>query len=141
MNLFNFVIMAIMVLEVFGISFKGSSLALIAGAFLYIMASTGLGLLVSTFTQTQMAALVAAFVVTMIPAFQFSGLFSPVSSLVGSAKWMATLYPAAYFLNIGVGTFTKAIGFRELLPNYLVLSIMILVLETGIVLLLRKQEK
>jgi len=54
---------------------------------------------------------------------------------------MATLYPAAYFLNIGVGTFTKAIGFRELLPNYLVLSIMILVLETGIVLLLRKQEK
>jgi ribosome-dependent ATPase len=141
MNLFNFLIMAIMVLEVFGISFKGSSLALIAGAFLYIMASTGLGLLVSTFTQTQMAALVAAFVVTMIPAFQFSGLFSPVSSLVGSAKWMATLYPAAYFLNIGVGTFTKAIGFRELLPNYLVLSIMILVLETGIVLLLRKQEK
>jgi ribosome-dependent ATPase len=141
MNLFNFLIMAIMVLEVFGISFKGSSLALIAGAFLYIMASTGLGLLVSTFTQTQMAALVAAFVVTMIPAFQFSGLFSPVSSLVGSAKWMATLYPAAYFLNIGVGTFTKAIGFRELLPNYLVLSIMILALETGIVLLLRKQEK
>jgi ribosome-dependent ATPase len=114
---------------------------LAVGAVLYITASTGLGLLVSTFTRTQMAGLVAAFVVTMIPAFQFSGLLTPVSALIGSAKWMAIFYPAAYFLRITVGTFTKAVGFAELWPDYLVISAMIVFLETAIILMLNKQER
>ena len=140
-NLINFLIMGIMVLGLFGIPFKGSLPAFAVGAILYVLASTGVGLLVSTFTKTQVAALVAAFVVTMVPAFQFSGLFNPVSSMTGAAQYIATFYPAAYFLNISVGTFTKGIGFKELLPNYIVLTAMILVLETTIVLLLSKQEK
>jgi ribosome-dependent ATPase len=141
MNLFNLLIMVIMVQELFGIPFKGSYPALAIGAVLYILASTGLGLLVSTFTQTQMAALVGSFVVTMIPAFQFSGLITPVSSLTGAAQWMAIFYPAAYFLRIAVGTFTKAIGFAELLPDYLTLLVTVVVMETAIILLLQKQEK
>jgi len=141
MNFFSFLFMLIMVLGLFGIPFKGSYPALAVGAVLYITASTGLGLLVSTFTRTQMAGLVAAFVVTMIPAFQFSGLLTPVSALIGSAKWMAIFYPAAYFLRITVGTFTKAVGFAELWPDYLVISAMIVFLETAIILMLNKQER
>ena len=140
-NLFNFLIMGVMVLGLFGIPFKGSFPAFALGAVLYIVASTGVGLLVSTFTKTQVAALVATFVVTMVPAFQFSGLFNPISSMTGAAQQIATFYPAAYFLNISVGTFTKAIGFKELLPNYVALAAMIIVLELTTVLLLSKQDK
>jgi ribosome-dependent ATPase len=48
--------------------------------------STGVGLLISTFTQTQIAALVAAFVITIVPSFEFSGLTTPVSALVGGPR-------------------------------------------------------
>jgi ribosome-dependent ATPase len=140
-NAINFLMLTAIILFLFRIPFRGSFPALIVGAFLYIVASTGIGLLISTFTRTQIAALVAAFVLTMIPSFQFSGLLTPVSSLTGGAAFMARYFPARYFLSISVGTFTKAIGFSELATNYLVLIAMCMSLTAMTVWLLKKQEK
>ncbi len=78
----------------FRLPFRGSWTALCLGAFLYIVTSTGVGLLISTFTQTQIAALVAAFVITIVPSFEFSGLTTPVSALVGGAEVMSWFFPA-----------------------------------------------
>ena len=140
-NAVNFLALIAIVLFVFQIHFRGSFLALVVGTLLYLVASTGLGLLVSTFTRTQIAALVAAFVLTMVPAFQFSGLLTPVSSLTGGAAFMARTFPAHYFLDISVGTFTKAIGFPELATHYLVLAAMCVALTATTVALLTKQER
>jgi ribosome-dependent ATPase len=137
----SFFILVVLILFLFEVPFKGSIIALFVGVFLYILNSTGFGLLVSTFTQTQIAALVGAFVITVIPSAAFSGLLTPVSAMVGGARFMADYFPAQYFLNISVGTFTKASGFPELMRNYVVLIVMYLVIYSLSVMLLPKQDK
>jgi ribosome-dependent ATPase len=134
-----FILMAC-VLFLFRIPFKGSVLVFFAGALLYIFTSTGVGLLVSTFTKTQIAALVGAFVITLIPSFEFSGLLTPVTSLEGGARVMSIVFPARYFLNISVGTFTKGLAFGELFPNFICLIIASAAIQAVTVLLLKKQE-
>jgi ribosome-dependent ATPase len=137
----TFVILIGVIRFVFDIPFKGSPSALVTGAMLYIITSTGIGLLISTFTRTQIASLVAAFVVTIVPAFDFSGLTTPASTLIGGAKFMSWIFPARYFLNISVGTFTKGIGFPELVWNFVFLVIIYTTIQTMTVFLLKKQDK
>ena len=92
---------------VFGVPVKGSFAAMTLGALLYVTATTGLGLLMSTFTKTQIAALFGTAIVTMLPTIQFSGLIHPVSSLEGMGALMGQIYPTGPFLIIPLLTFAS----------------------------------
>src|SRR5262249_53106026 len=81
------------------------------GALLYVFSTCGFGQLVSTFTQTQVAAVFATTVLSVIPTVNFSGLLVPVSSLTGQGRLIGLMFPAAWFQPISVGTFTKRLGF------------------------------
>ncbi|MBU3055023.1 ribosome-associated ATPase/putative transporter RbbA [Pseudomonas indica] len=124
----------------FGVPFKGSALALAVGGLLYVFATTALGLLISAFTRTQIAAILGTMIVSTLPTIQFSGLIVPRASLDGGAALMGQLFPAGYFLDIAVGTFTKALGLRELWPQCLALGATFLIFTSAGVLLLKKQE-
>ena len=67
----------------FQVPLKGSWETLVLGGVIYVLASTGFGLLISVFAPTQTAAIFAAAIITILPAVQFSGMFVPVSSLNG----------------------------------------------------------
>ncbi len=125
----------------FHVPIKGSLLALSLGAFLYVIATTGVGLLISTFTSTQIAALFGTAILTILPTVSFSGLTSPVAALEGISYWIGQFFPASYFLIICRGTFTKALGFADLLLQFLALACFIPVLTLLSVALLKKQEK
>ena len=105
----------------FGVPLKGSVLTLAFGGLLYVLATTSLGLLISAFTKTQIAAILGTMILTSLPTIQFSGLIVPRSSLAGGAALMGDLFPAGYFLDVAVGTFTKALDLRELWPQCLAL--------------------
>jgi ribosome-dependent ATPase len=136
----SFVSVFAMAVLLFGVPLRGSFLVLWLGALLYVIAMTGCGLVISTFTRTQIAALFATGILTSVPAVQFSGLLTPVSSLSGFPAFMAHTYPAMYFLRISVGTFTKALGLRELTGSLLTLAAFIPVLTLVSLAFLRKQE-
>jgi ribosome-dependent ATPase len=139
--LINFLSLLLLALLLFRVPVQGSYMALVIGAFLYVIATTGFGLLVSTFVKTQIAAIFATAIITSIPAVNFSGLLKPVSSLYGGAKAMGYGFPSLYFQQISVGTFTKALRFSDLLVNYLALLVFITVfLILGLV-LLKTQER
>ena len=123
------------------VTVKGSLLALSLGAVLYVIATTGIGLLISTFTSTQIAALFGTAILTILPTVSFSGLTSPAAALEGVGYWIGQFFPASYFLIISRGTFTKALGFADLIPQFLALAAFIPVLTLVSVALLRKQEK
>ena len=125
----------------FGVQFKGSFWTLVLGALLYVIATSGLGLLMSTFTRSQVAAIFGTAIATMTPAFAFSGLSSSVSALEGGAALFSSIYPTTHFLVISQGTFGKALGFDDLVDRFLALAIFIVVLTVICALLLRKQEK
>ncbi|MBP8264278.1 MAG: ABC transporter permease, partial [Pseudomonas sp.] len=124
----------------FGVPLKGSVLTLAFGGFLYVLATTSLGLLISAFTKTQIAAILGTMILTSLPTIQFSGLIVPRSSLAGGAALMGDLFPAGYFLDVAVGTFTKALDIRQLWPQCLALFGFFVVFTGLSVALLKKQE-
>ena len=138
--LINFATLLLLAVYLFEVPIKGNFWALLFGAVCYVTATTGLGLLISSFVKTQIAAIFAAAIITTVPAINFSGMFSPVSSLTGGAKAMGQIFPSSYFQQISLGTFTKALGFEELVVNFVALFTLIGVYLTFGLILLRKQE-
>ena len=125
----------------FGVPVRGSFAALALGALLYVAATTGMGLLISTFVKTQLAAIFATAIITMLPATQFSGLLSPVSSLTGGARVFGLSFPSSYFNTVSQGTFSKQLGFADLAVPYAFLAGFALLYLGASCALLRKQAK
>jgi ribosome-dependent ATPase len=90
--------------------------------------------------RTQIAAIFAVAILTILPAVNFSGLLTPVSSLAPVAKTIGMGFPSTFFQQISVGTFTKALGLGELAEDLLILAIFVAVYSLLSCLLLRKQE-
>ena len=137
----NFAILTIVVVFLLQVPMKGSLLTLTFGALLYVTATTGYGLLVSNLASSQVTAVLLAAILSMMPTMQFSGMFQPVSTLEGAARVMGTLWPAAYYLHLSVGTFTKGLSAPALIPDLIKLAIFPPVFWVLCVLLLKKQEK
>jgi len=137
----NYVVLTVMGLVVFQVPLKGSGLALTVGALLYVTATTGIGLLVSAFTSSQVAAVIATTILTIVPTVQFSGLLQPVSTLDGGAKFIGSVWPATYYMHLSVGAFTKALKAPDLWPDLVALAAFIPVLTIVSALALKKQER
>ncbi|HYU68956.1 MAG TPA: ribosome-associated ATPase/putative transporter RbbA [Burkholderiales bacterium] len=139
-GMLTFTLLLLMSFFVFHVPVKGSFAALALGTLLYVFSTCGFGQLVSTFTQTQVAAVFATTVLSVIPTVNFSGLLVPVSSLTGQGRFIGLMFPAAWFQPITVGTFTKALGFSDLWFNTLVLAAFVLIYLVAAQILLKKQE-
>ena len=137
----GFAVVACIAWLLFNVPVKGSLPALVFGTFVYVCATTAYGMLISAFASTQIAAQFATAMLTVIPATQFSGMLSPVSSLSGTGAITSNLFPMSYYLPIAVGTFTKSLGFAELSRPLLTLMLFIPALLALSLMLLRKQEK
>lgn len=139
-SMLSFGIMFLMALLIFGIPFKGSLSGLALGALGYCIATTGFGMLISSFTRSQIAALFGTALLTMMPATQFSGMLQPVATLDGLGYWVGTFYPTTYFLKVCIGAFTKGLDFASLWPFIVSLFLFAPALLVLNVLLLKKQE-
>jgi ribosome-dependent ATPase len=135
----NSVLLTAFAIFVFQVPFTGSLLTFAGGTFLYVVVATSMGLVLSTFMRSQIAAIFATALLTLIPAIQYSGLIDPVSSLQGFGAFIGRIYPTTYFVNITRGTFSKALGFGDLAGSFLPLLIAIPVLLGLGAALLKKQ--
>jgi ribosome-dependent ATPase len=140
-GMINYVILMLMSIFVFGVPVKGSALTLTLCAFLYVTVTTGIGLLISTFTSSQVAAVFITAIVTILPTTQFSGLLQPVSTLEGGARRMGSLWPTTYYMHASVGAFTKGLPARLLAEDAIILACFIPVLMVLASLALRSQEE
>jgi len=106
----------------FDLSLRGSPILLAIGSALYIFCTVGIGLLVSTLTRSQVVGVLLAIVITLMPAFLFSGFMYPISSMPEAMQWYTRLFPARYFTEISRGLFLKGAGARELMEPLLLLA-------------------
>jgi ribosome-dependent ATPase len=139
-GMINFVILTALAIFVFGVPIKGSGLMLLLCALLYVIATTGLGLVISGFTSSQVAAVFVTAISTMLPTTQFSGLLQPVSTLAGGARVVGTIWPTTYYMHASVGAFTKGLGPSLLAFDALAIAAFIPVLTALAVATLRAQE-
>jgi len=137
----NFFILAAIALIVFNVPIKGSFLLLTLCTLLYVIVTTQIGMLVSTFTSTQVAAVFVTAILTIQPTVQFAGLLQPVSTLEGGAKVIGSIWPTTYYMHSSVGAYTKGLRPELMLQDLIFLAACIPVLYIASALLLRKQEK
>ncbi|MDR8475688.1 ribosome-associated ATPase/putative transporter RbbA [Klebsiella pneumoniae] len=140
LGMFNFFLLCALSVFVFGVAHKGSFLTLTLAALLYVTIATGLGLLISTFMKSQIAAIFGTAIITLIPATQFSGMIDPVASLEGPGRWIGQISPTSHFLTIARGTFSKALNISDLWGSFIPLLIAVPLVLGLSVLLLKKQE-
>ena len=137
----NFAAAFLMMVLWFGVPLKGSFLALTLGTLLMVAASTALGLLVSCFVKSQLAAIFATAIIAMIPSMNYSGFLYPMSTLSGGGYVMGRIFPASWYLTVSLGTFAKSLTVRDLLPQYAAIAAFALGCILISCLLLKKQEK
>ena len=137
----NFMMMVVLAVTAFGVPITGSLAMLLLSGLLYVVCATGIGLLASSFTRSQVAALFLAMIGTMIPAAQYSGMTDPVSSLEGGARVVGMAYPTSHFIDISRGVFNKALTFGEMSGSLWPLALAVPVILLLAIALLRKQER
>lgn len=118
----NFVILTILVVYLLQVPLKGSLLGLGIGALLFVFASTGFGLLISSVTKSQVAAVFATTILSLLPTMVFSGLIQPTSTLEGGGRIIGSLWPATYYMHLSVAAFTKGLGLSDLTVDLLILA-------------------
>jgi ribosome-dependent ATPase len=139
-SMVSFFVLLAMAIFLFHVPLKGPFLMLLVGTILYVFATTGFGQLISSFVSTQVAAVFATAILSIVPAVNFSGIFAPVSSLSGGARVIGLSFPSAWYQPITVGVFAKALGIADLWRNAAALLLIGLVFLALSLLLLRKKE-
>lgn len=137
----NFSAMMLMIIYLFGVPLKGSFAGLAVGTLLMVSASTALGLLISCFVRSQLAAIFATAIITMIPAQTYSGFLYPLSTMEGGALVIGKTFPSSWYYTVSVGSFTKGLHTADLLHEYAAIAAFA---ATSLILacvLLKKQEK
>jgi ribosome-dependent ATPase len=140
-GLINFFILAGIALTVFGVAIKGSFLMLTLCTVLYLCVTTAVGMVTSTFTKTQVAAVFITAILTIQPTIQFAGLLQPVSTLEGSARFIGSIWPTTYYMHSSLGAYTKGLSAGLLLRDIVVLAIAYPILLAISILGLKKQER
>ncbi|WP_127754521.1 ribosome-associated ATPase/putative transporter RbbA [Devosia sp. 1566] len=137
----NFLALTALAMLAMGVPFTGSFVAFSLAALLYVIAATGIGLLTSTFLRSQVAALFATALITIIPAAQYSGMINPVSSLQGAGRIIGEIFPTTWFIIVSRGAFAKGLGLDDLGMSLVALAAAVPVILGLSVLLLRKQDR
>jgi ABC-2 type transport system permease protein/ribosome-dependent ATPase len=137
----NILILWLMATMLFGTPFKGDPLFFFIASVIYVICTTGIGLLVSLIVRTQVAAMMLAVVVTIVPSVLYSGLLVPIASMDPQAQFEAHLFPAMYYTDIALGSFLKGIGLEQLWGKVLALAIYAVVLWMLSYLLFHKRPR
>jgi len=139
--LINFACLLLLAVLLFQVPIKGNVLTLLLGGLLYVIATTCLGLIMSSFMKTQIAAIFGTAIITATPAVNFSGFFAPVASLTPGAQVFSQIFPSGYFQQISLGVFTKGLGFEALQYNFWMLMLLIFIYFLLSLSLLKTQER
>ncbi|WP_288081454.1 ribosome-associated ATPase/putative transporter RbbA [Pseudomonas sp.] len=141
LGMLNFLLMSVLAVTVLDVPMKGSFATLALATLVFLVISTGMGLVASAVTRSQIAAMFAALIGTLVPATQFAGLTTPVSSLEGIGKLIGEAYPATHMFLISRGVFAKALGLADLQQSFIALLVALPLVMGLAIAMLHKQER
>lgn len=141
LSFISYLLLLLLAVTLFNLTVNGSIFALLLGGFLFVMASTSFGILISSFVHSQMAALLVTTIIAVVPSLQFSGFLYPTSTLTGAGYWIGHLFPSLWFQDIMIACFVKSREMRDIVVNLIVLADFSLFYISAACLLIKKQEK
>lgn len=126
-NLATILLLSVYVLHV---PVAGSLGWLVAVSLLFIFVSLSLGLLISTLTRTQVAAMLVSGLVLMMPTMLLSGMIFPVESMPWILQGISALIPARWYIQAVRKLMIQGVDFVNVLTEVIVLSGMAVLLIT-----------
>jgi ABC-2 type transport system permease protein len=124
-------------LLVFNVPFRGSVLTFALGALLFLFVTLGVGVLISTVSQTQGQAIQLS-IMTLLPQILLSGLFFPLYSMAAGVRWISYILPLTYFVKVARGVMVRGTPFVALWFPLLMLALLGTVVFTLSVLRFRR---
>ena len=121
----------------FGVPFNGNVLVFGLGAALFLFVVLGLGVFISTISQTTGQAIQTAFFF-LLPQILLSGMIFPLDAMAAGVRWIGYLLPLTYFTMISKGVMLRGASLTSLWLPFTVLTIMALVVFTGATLRFRR---
>lgn len=122
-GLVDVILMTVAGLLIFDVPFQGRGLLLLSCSIIYLLTSLGVGLFISTISQTQQQAMMSSFFFFM-PAFMLSGFAFPIRNMPVAVQYLTYLNPVRYFMEIVRGIFLKGTGVAILWPQMLTLVVL-----------------
>lgn len=123
----------------FNVPLRGNFALLLAAGLVYVFCTVGIGLLVSTLTNSQLVAMLLALIITLMPSFLFSGFLFPIITMPYLLQLYTRIFPARYFVDLSRGIVLKGAAIPELWPSVALLLVYTLAIFGLAVLRFRKK--
>ncbi|GAA1848393.1 ABC transporter permease [Microbacterium koreense] len=124
---FDLVLIAVLGILLFDVPFAGSVWVFALGAVLFLFAVLGIGVLISSVSQTSGQAIQLA-MMTLLPQILLSGMIFPLEAMAAGVRWIGYLLPLTYFTMISQGVMLRAAPLDSLWLPLTVLAIMAVVI-------------
>ncbi len=123
-GLFNVLIMPLLAIAWFGISFNGNFALFFGLSAIFMFAVLSMGVIVGVFMRTQAAALALSFLVVFFPGFFLTGIFFPLASMPEEARMESLFLPGTHYAVVTRGIFLPGVGLEVLWPNLVMLVVL-----------------
>ena len=133
----DMVIVTVLGIVLFDVPFNGNPVAFALGAALFLLVVLGLGVFISTISQTTGQAIQTAFFF-LLPQILLSGMIFPLDAMAAGVRWIGYLLPLTYFTMISQGIMLRGATIAELWLPFTVLTVMAVVVFTGATLRFRR---
>ncbi|HET7900464.1 MAG TPA: ABC transporter permease [Candidatus Nanopelagicales bacterium] len=133
----DMVIITVLGIVLFDVPFNGNPFAFALGAGLFLLVVLGLGVFISTISQTTGQAIQTAFFF-LLPQILLSGMIFPLDAMAAGVRWIGYLLPLTYFTMISQGIMLRGATVAELWLPFTVLLVMAIVVFTGATLRFRR---
>lgn len=119
LNLITILLLSVFVL---GVPVAGSLFWLVAVSLIFILLSLCLGLLISTFVETQMGAMLVSGMALMMPIMLLSGMMFPIESMPKILQWISTLVPARWYVDAVKKLMIQGVEVQFVLKEIIIIS-------------------
>src|SRR5256714_7373706 len=130
-------IVSVLGMLLFSVPFDGNPFAFALGAAIFLFVVLGLGVFISTISQTVGQAIQTAFFF-LLPQILLSGMIFPLEAMAAGVRWIGYLLPLTYFTMISQGIMLRGAPISSLWLPFTVLTVMAVVVFTGATLRFRR---
>ena len=129
LSVINFITIILLAVFVLDVPIQGSIISLTIVSLLYIFVALSLGLLISTVTNSQLAAMIISGMGLMIPVMLLSGMIFPIENMPTWLQYFSSIVPARWYnvavraimiKGLGIGSVLKEVGILTLMATVLI---------------------
>jgi ABC-2 type transport system permease protein len=133
----DMIIVTVLGMLLFDVPFNGNVFAFALGAAIFLFVVLGIGVFISTISQTAGQAIQTAFLVLM-PQILLSGMIFPLDAMAAGVRWIGYLLPLTYFTIISQGIMLRGAPIGSLWYAFVILAVMAIVVFTAATLRFRR---